>query len=332
MMGIAKKVVIGMALTTGMDALCRAEMAIGERTTLRFASAAMGRRSLTRRDAFVKRLSPFDRSARMKSEDVVCETEFLEFVGSNVLDWSESERRSVERSMESILPRLESLGLAWPPSILFVKTTGAEEGGAAYTRGNVICLPRGRLKSSPEKLQKIICHELFHILSRANPRVRERLYAAIGFSACRELIFPEELRARKITNPDAPRNDHWIRLRVAGERCAAMPVLYARAEKYSSKRGGTIFDYLTFRFLIVEHDPETGTVKPSREGGRLRLVDVEEVAGFFEQVGRNTQYIIHPEEILADNFALMLLEEQDLPSPEIVSRMADILSNARLDP
>jgi hypothetical protein len=42
-------------------------------------------------------------------------------------------------------------------------------------------------------------------------------------------------------------------------------------------------------------------------------------------VGRNTQYIIHPEEILADNFALLVLGETSIPSPVILEKMKDAL-------
>ena len=44
-----------------------------------------------------------------------------------------------------------------------------------------------------------------------------------------------------------------------------------------------------------------------------------------EQVGNNTDYIIHPEEILADNFALLVLGEHNMPSPEIPQKMREIL-------
>ena len=57
------------------------------------------------------------------------------------------------------------------------------------------------------------------------------------------------------------------------------------------------------------------------------LFSPEELSGFFEQVGRNTEYIIHPEEILAENFALLILGKQNLPSPEIVEKMRRVLEN-----
>jgi hypothetical protein len=59
--------------------------------------------------------------------------------------------------------------------------------------------------------------------------------------------------------------------------------------------------------------------------GRRRLASPEEVSGFFEQDRHNTKYVIHPEEILADDFALVILDEQNVPSPEILEKMRRIL-------
>jgi len=47
-------------------------------------------------------------------------------------------------------------------------------------------------------------------------------------------------------------------------------------------------------------------------------------------VGRNTRYLWHPEEILADNFALLFLgllrgAPPQLPSPDVLERMRAIL-------
>jgi hypothetical protein len=206
-----------------------------------------------------------------------------------------------------------------------IKTTGAEEGNAAYTRGTAIVLPTGELAKSQEELNKLFCHELFHILSRHNPELRERLYEAIGFTRCDEIEFPRELTPRKITNPDAPRNDHFIRLTDQGQQCLAVPILLSSAEVYDAKRGGEFFEYLNFQFLVMEKTSNPDRLKAQYENSMPKLVGLQEISGFFEQVGRNTQYIIHPEEILADNFALLILGEQKPPSPEIVQEMKVIL-------
>lgn len=217
-----------------------------------------------------------------------------------------------------------------PKKAFFVKTTGNEEGGAAYTRANAIIFPKDDLRSPIEMIPKMICHELFHVISRESPDLREKLYAAIGFVKRNEVPFPLELKSRKITNPDAPRNDHCIHLQVGGKDCWVIPILFSNTEKYDVKRGGEFFNYLELQFLLVEKDDDTSAVTPIYHDNRPEFLDLSRASGFYEQVGRNTGYIIHPEEILADNFALLILGQRDLPSPEVVAKIERILKENRI--
>lgn len=295
------------------------------KSTAHFASQSEGRQILVAKDDFIQRLSPFDRSARMKTDKAVSEAELLGFIGQNLLEWSRDERQTMQTAIEAIHPLLHDLSLSLPPTIQVIKTTGAEEGNAAYTRAAAIVLPESELAKSQKDLQKLICHELFHILSRQNPEVREKLYGVIGFTKCNEIKFPPELERRKITNPDAPRNDHFIRLEINGRESLAVPILLSSAETYDVQRGGEFFAYLQFQFLVVEKEGSSGNLKAAAEDSSPKLVGMGRVSGFMEQVGRNTDYIIHPEEILADNFALLLLNEPDVASPEILRKMREIL-------
>jgi hypothetical protein len=95
------------------------------------------------------------------------------------------------------------------------------------------------------------------------------------------------------------------------------------------ERGGEFFNYLKFQFLLVERDNNSFTVKPIYEGQQPRLIGLKQASGFFAQVGRNTRYTIHPEEILADNFALLVLQEKNLSSPDIIEKLKDILKENR---
>ena len=285
-----------------------------------FAASAEGRKLLTARDDFIRRLSEFDRSARMKVERRVTEDEFLEFVGRSTVAWSDDETSAIQRVLAAIQPAIARMRLSLPPTIQFVKTTGAEEGNAAYTRGSAIILPRKELGKSAQELEKVICHELFHVVSRHNPELQEKLYGIIGFTKCDEVQLPPALASRKITNPDAPRNDHVIRVQVDGQTESAVPILLAKTERYDAKRGGEFFDYLQLKLLVLPHD------RSPQVGESTRLVDIAEVSGFMEQVGRNTSYIIHPEEILAENFAL-LVSKGEARSPEILQKMGAVLSD-----
>ena len=128
---------------------------------------------------------------------------------------------------------------------------------------------------------------------------------------------------RKITNPDAPVNDYAILVEYDQQLVWAMPILYSISEKYDLEKGGEFFDYLLFKFLIVADEHGNWTY----DDDHPVIVDRSELKGFLEQVGYNTNYILHPEEILADNFALLILKVSPVNSPEVLEKMRQILLN-----
>ena len=319
------RVLIVVVILLSLPGQVRAEVRLG-RTIMSFATVEEGKQVLTSRDDYVERMSAFDRAARLKTDKVVPEREYLEFVGKNVVAWEEAEKEKIYLAMEGVEEVLKKMALPFPEKIWLIKTTGREEGNAAYTRANAIVLPETFLEGRPSGMQRLLCHELFHVLSRANKELRERCYAAIGFEKCDELVFPEELAARKLTNPDAPRNDHCLKVRVNGQAQWVIPILFSREEKYDPEKGGEFFRYLQFKLVVVERPVEGKRVKVVRDGATAMLLDVGDVTGFFEQVGKNTSYIIHPEEILADNFVLLVTRERDLASPKVVESLSRILA------
>ncbi|MDE2756461.1 MAG: hypothetical protein OXU26_04530 [Acidobacteriota bacterium] len=304
--------------------LALAQTGTAPSVSLLFASLEEGREILRTRDGFIRRLSPFDRSARLKTDREVSETEFLNFVAGKVIEWDSADRKRVEQAFDRIRPALGEFRLNWPENVHFVHTTGEEEGGAAYTRGKAVILPRTRLDQSPEKLAQLVAHELFHILSRHDRNIRDRLYRVIGFERCPEVELPKPLGRRRITNPDAPVNAHRIRVQQEGRQYWAIPVLYSRSDRYDPLQGGSFFKYLQFRLLLEAVEDETAAASTSAVSP-TRLVEVKEVSGFFEQIGRNSSYIIHPEEILAVNFALIVTGETEFPSPEVAERIRSAL-------
>ena len=307
-----------------------AQIPLTDNATVVFATADEARRILTSRDDFVQRMSPFDRAARMKTDQAVSEAQYLAFVGQNVLDWSDAEREKLTAVLAAIGPRLAEFKLPLPATIHLVRTTGREEGGAFYTRGAAIMFPTRQLASGDAELRRIVCHELFHVLSRAQPELKEALYATIGFEQCGEVEWPAELADRRITNPDAPVNDHAIELQIAGKQQWAIPIIYSKSPQYDVRRRGEFFQYLEFRFLAVERDA-AGVATRIYEDGKPVLAEPADVAGFYEQIGRNTEYIIHPEEVLADNFSLLVLGETNVKTPEVLRKMETALREHAAD-
>ena len=155
--------------------------------------------------------------------------------------------------------------------------------------------------------------------------LRDQCYSIIGFMKCDEVEFPAALKPRKITNPDAPANDHCILVTIGGKENWAVPILFSSSDMYNIARGGEFFDYLQFQFLVMELQGRAPAGKPAFDGLKIRLVGLEQLTGFIEQVGRNTEYFIHPDEILADNFMLLISGEWNVSSPEILRKLAEVL-------
>ncbi|HJN10154.1 MAG: hypothetical protein QGG09_00640 [Pirellulaceae bacterium] len=307
-----------------LSAVCFTEAAADDArlttaSTVQFATVEQGAVLLAKEDRFLKSLSRFDCQARLQTDRKVAGSDVGKFSADQVVAWTGDEQAKLREAVAVVSERMKPFDLPFPSTIRLVKTTGKEEGNAAYCRRNVIVLPERNTKQRPASLQRLLIHELFHVLSSHNPGLRSKLYTIVGFTTCQPIQMPPSLRDRKLTNPDAPQLDAYIKLTVDGQPVTAVPVLYASTEAYDVKRGGTFFDYLTFRLMAVE--PVGKRWQPVLFDGQPQLLDPKSTTSFHDQIGKNTGYIIHPDEILADNFVHLVNQTKGLASPEIVVAM-----------
>ena len=316
--------VMTLVFTGVLNALSAPEVQLVKGVSVELLSQQEGAKFLGSPDAFVKSLSPFDRSARLQVGRPVGQEEYLNHVRAQVIDWKAEEEKKLRQCLKKVRELLRDIKLPWPKRIVMIKTTGKEEGGAAYTRRNGIVLPVDRLKQAEARLERLLLHELFHVLSRANPGLATRLYGVIGFEKAPDLNFPEKLLPRKLTNPDAPFSRHVIEVEHKKARVKVAPILYSRAANYDADKGGPFFRYLIFRLLVLDSNDLSRAAR-NADGG-LTLLKPDEVKGFREKIGRNTGYIIHPEETMADNFVFLVMSKSDLPNPEIINKMRKILA------
>ena len=294
-----------------------------------FAGLTEARSILATSDAYSKTMSDFDRSARLGSARTVSESEFLAFAADAALDWSEEERSAIEAALDDIMPTVKRLRLPLPERVVMIKTSGAEDSEAAYTRQNAIVFSRTRATTRGPALRRLLAHELFHVASRAHPALADELYRIIGFQRCGAVVLPPVLAARRITNPDAPKDEHCIEVAVGGAKVWALPVLVSRVSRDELPKTGRFLQHVYPVLLLVERSATGAAATPVDGGAGPRIVDIDEVSGFFEQIGRNTRYVIHPEEIVADNFALLAIGARDLPSPEIAAGVERVLAQYR---
>ena len=214
-------------LLTTPAAQAAVELPLGEGRVIRFADVSEGVAAITARDDYIQRLSPFDRQVRPQTDRAVSEEEFLAFLAQHVIPWTDQDIARIRPIVADIARQIEPYELPLPSVILLVKTTGGEEARAAYCRGPAIVLPQNIVSGG--RLAQILPHELFHVLSNQNPDLRRALYATIGFEPTDEVSLPDTLAPRKITNPDAPRNDSFVTVTHNGQQIELMPVLYANA-------------------------------------------------------------------------------------------------------
>lgn len=296
------------------------EVPLVGQTAFQFASLEKANELLAARDEFALALSPLDRQLRLKTADEVSLAQWLEFTAGEARDFSPAEVQRVKAAVEGVRERIGKFKLQLPDKILLVRTTGKEEGNAAYTRRSAIILPEKVLAYPREQLESLLLHELFHLISRHDPALRAKLYAIVGFRPCNRIELPHSWEARRIINPDAPNVDCYIELKVENQTLLAAPLLYGTPPKYDAQRGGSLFDYLTFKLLLLRKEGER--LVPELKDGRPVVVDPRGIDDFTRQIGKNTNYIVHPDEILADNFVLLAGGEKEVPTPRILEEMA----------
>jgi len=269
-------------------------------------------------DDYTAILSRFDLMSKCRSKsDTVKLSDYLNRSAATVKKWSDSDIEELKKAVSSVSKKISSIGLKikMPERIEIIRSDMTNEGGASgYTRANYIVLPQGSISEST------FIHELFHVLSRYDKQMSEKVYNSIGFKKCNEVPYPTEIAALRISNPDAPFNNFYITVNYNGKPVDAMLILFS-GKDYS---GGSFFAYMQIGLLIVEGDDTNK--KPVYENGKPLILMLKEVTGFYEQTGRNTPYNIHAEELSADHFVMLLDREEGLPDQQIITAMKKIMT------
>ncbi len=287
----------------------------------RFATRAEGQMLITELDDYTRDWNQFDIDVRLQKPQGR-KSQLLQFAMEQTLNWSDAEKERIsKKAMKSLDAEIkkQSYNLDFPKEIIFVKTTQKEEGNAeAYTRVNWIAIGEHALKeASDADLKYLVAHELFHLLTRQNSNFKKDIYKVIGFTVIeKEIIFPSDLAEIRISNPDISRYDSYGTFTIGGQKQYCTMVIYTD-RPYDGK---TLFDYLKVGLV-----PLNGDFVPVQKAGKTIIYALDEAEDFYTQVGKNTNYLIHPEEIMADNFAFTLIGKKDLANPEIIQNVQKVL-------
>ncbi|MFN0172421.1 MAG: hypothetical protein ACKV22_38955 [Bryobacteraceae bacterium] len=284
------------------DSSCTQRNSLSKR--VQFADLKAAAHILRHRDPWAKQLSSFDLGARQKTAVPTSLHEFLTFAAASAVTWTPREEASWQPIIEKLGAAIAGLNLH-VPNIDLVKTNGREEFGASYTRDDAIVLPESMISlasSNPRNAYFLLAHELFHVLSRTDSRLRDRLYALLGFERVRRFEYPAELEDRRISNPDAFEYLHTLKVQAGAVSVHVLPVIQSLVPLQEAIQLPNFFAALDIVLLPVE--PRTGVVRRDSNGNLIRYSFGN--TNWVPLMLRNSSYIIHPEELLADNFATLM--------------------------
>jgi hypothetical protein len=238
---------------------------------------------------------------------------YRQFLKTDVEGFSYDESKFIEGVMEKVFRTVNGVSPdIFPDTIKLIKTKGKHYGdGVWYTRENCIIIPAdelGRRKTNP--FTTTMYHELFHVWSRLNPSKSALAYKLIGFESIgyANLALPKGLADRALYNPDGVDFAQKIALAQAdGSTIYAIPIIYSNHLGWTDERN-TFFAYLEFNLFQIQKQANGQWAVVVKDDGFSSTLNIQEQPDFNRQIKDNTGYIIHPDEVLADNFAFIMQE------------------------
>ena len=287
---------------------------------LHFCDKQEAQEKLSSEDITTRQWSVFDYESRLGRKGGT-KQELLDFITAQALDWKDEAKARLTTAAEVINAEIakEGYNLPIPEVVELLTTTMAEEGGAGgYTRDKYIVVEDHLDKARQEWVNTLLAHELFHVLTRNNPEFRRDMYRMIGFTVTdQELEYPAALAERRISNPDVNRFDSYATFIINGKQQDCTMAIFA-SKPYE---GGSFFDYIQIGLLAVENG------KVVERDGQPVIYSIDDAADFYDKVGKNTGYVINPEEILAENFSMVLTGKGEVPSQWLYDNIKKYLKN-----
>ena len=301
----------------------------GTKIAYRFADREEGISLKLGNTAYFDNMSQNDMDYRAQKKGATIE-DVKEYTEAQILEFSEAEKKLIDKSISTIESNLAENGYTLPEigEIVFVKTTMKEEGGAeAYTHKTEIYLGPDfmeMLASENEAqlryINAVMCHEIFHCLTRNDAQFRKDMYSIISFNATGEDVeFGPAVREVFYSNPDVDHHDARVTMTINGQ--AKECVMAFATSKPFEKEGDVFMDNIDILFVPVD-EPNT----------YYSLIKGEvDKAEYAEKVGLNTGYTIDPEECMADNFSYAVIygaagiEGEAYPTPEIIDSIISYL-------
>lgn len=281
-------------------------------------------------EKFFDKIQPVDMMIQMKrpydstvKREVIL-SDYKTFIQQDIEDFTAKESEFLVKVMSEAYDLCNSVSIKiFPVEIKLIKTKGKHYGDDTYyTRENLIIIPKAALvKPNYDEFLKVMLHEISHIYTRTNPTMKAELYATIGFKRiAQKLEINDSLRQRILMNPDGI-DENWATTLTldGGKEAFAVPIIYANEVSFKKEKPD-FFQYLGWNYYEITPSVSGNNLTVQTVGkmqkSTLSTVGINELF----KAKFNTDYIIHPDEIIADNFAITLLSHKN---PNIVAPLTE---------
>ena len=273
-----------------------------------FVDAKTASSIIATKDNYISNFSEFDLQSRLGTSESVTKEDLVEFLSRQTVEWTNAEESIINRIFEELNISYGSYKENLLDNVKIIKTTGREECDAAYTRNKCIYVPISMVRWSYDELKELIAHELFHVISTANPKLRNELFLKLGFSACPELDIPNEYKHLYVSNPDTIGKNCYLTFQNNGTQIKAVPFLYSE----TPYEGGYFFEY--FRFTFIESEMEHEKCLPLYKNNKPKFISApQKLFDLCEEIDPyDNQHRLHPEEILAYYWSLLPFSESKI--------------------
>ncbi|MBS9778046.1 MAG: hypothetical protein KGV50_04705 [Gammaproteobacteria bacterium] len=255
---------------------------------------------LSEEDEYLKNMSVFDMQFNFNASSMPSKQEITSHFQDATKNWTPEYKLKVQSAIDHLNKKIKDLNLRYPQKVKFILMDKGAAGAAAYTRSNAIIWPEDFMLMDTPLFNRIIAHEFFHVYSRYNKADRDKLYAPLHYQKTAPLTLPAELQDLRVTNPDTPILNQAIMLEYKGKKQWFMPVLIAK-KPYDSTVESRLYKYIINIFIAVTLENNIPTVVHKDQ--KPILVGQKET-NFIQYVQPNTEYLLGPEEISAENFSL----------------------------
>lgn len=297
---------------------------VAEGFDYRYATKEEGVRLLLDNEKYYGGFSRNDLEYRTQSKTGTME-EYQVFAKDQVREFTDEQKVYLDQHMKVIADKVAEKGYRLPDmdQIVFVSTTMQEEcDTAAYTHGTQIYLDGAMIngyigKSEYDsRTEYILAHELFHCMTRCDPDFRADMYKLIHFTVQEDdFKIPSSVMEYYISNPDVEHHNAYAPFEIDGTTINCFMAFITT--KHFEKKGDRFFDFGSAALVPID--------------GTDTYYLPEQASNFNEILGANTEYVIDPEECMADNFSYLLTYDKEgpdgkgYPNPEIIEGIRDYL-------